>query len=43
MTAIAIGYKIMSVKGFYRNYNLPAGDKMKVFIKGWNKRSFIHT
>ncbi|EPC8418133.1 MULTISPECIES: hypothetical protein [Bacillus] len=43
MTAIAIGYKIMSVKGFYRNYHSPAGDKMKVFIKGWNKHSFIHT
>ncbi|MGD6892692.1 hypothetical protein [Bacillus mobilis] len=43
MTAIAIGYKIMSVKGFYRNYKSPAGDKVKVFIKGWNKHSFIHT
>ncbi|WP_264675608.1 hypothetical protein [Bacillus cereus] len=43
MTAFAIGYKIMSVNGFYRNYNFPVGDKVKVFIKGWNKHSFIHT
>ncbi|MED3025457.1 Uncharacterized protein BTT61001_03721 [Bacillus thuringiensis] len=34
MTAIAIGYKIMSVKGFSRNYHSPAGGKMKCLQKG---------
>ncbi|EEM21814.1 hypothetical protein bthur0001_30400 [Bacillus thuringiensis serovar tochigiensis BGSC 4Y1] len=43
MTAIAVGYKIMSVKGFFRKYKSTTGDKLKVFIKGWNKHSFIHT
>lgn len=39
LTAIAIGYKIMSIKGFSGKYNSPSGDKMK----RWNKHIFIHS